>query len=222
MRVLIAEDDAVSRCILETLLRKWGYEVTTTLDGEAAWNVLQEPDAPSLAILDIMMPGIDGLGLCRRLRRSPHSMPPYIILLTANHGVREIVKGIEAGADDYLTKPYDCDELRVRVQVGARIVELQDKLAQRVSQLEDALEHVKQLQGILPICSYCKKIRNDRDYWQSVEGYIAEHSHAEFSHGICPRCYETIVNPQLESIHKSRSTERAPSTEPKIGKRLTA
>ncbi len=205
MRVLIAEDDAVSRRILETLLRKWGYEVTTTLDGEAAWEVLQGPSAPSLAILDIMMPGIDGLELCRRLRQSQTTMPPYIILLTATQGVREIVKGIEAGADDYLTKPYDREELRVRVQVGARIIELQTKLAERVQELEVALDHVKQLQGILPICSYCKKIRDDRNYWQNVESYVADHSQAEFSHGICPSCYETTVRPQLESLQVSQS-----------------
>jgi len=205
LRVLIAEDDAVSRRILETLLRKWGYEVTTTLDGEAAWEVLQGPSAPSLAILDIMMPGIDGLELCRRLRQSQTTMPPYIILLTATQGVREIVKGIEAGADDYLTKPYDREELRVRVQVGARIIELQTKLAERVQELEVALDHVKQLQGILPICSYCKKIRDDRNYWQNVESYVADHSQAEFSHGICPSCYETTVRPQLESLQVSQS-----------------
>jgi len=204
LRVVIAEDDAVSRRILETLLRKWGYEVTTTLDGEAAWEVLQGSSAPSLAILDIMMPGIDGLELCRRLRQSQANVPPYIILLTATQGVSEVVKGIEAGADDYLTKPYDSDELRVRVQVGARIIELQTKLAERVQELEVALNHVKQLQGILPICSYCKKIRNDLNYWQNVESYVSDHSQAEFSHSICPSCYETTVKPQLESLHNSR------------------
>lgn len=207
MRVLIAEDDSVSRRVLETLLRRWGYEVTTTVDGETAWQLLQEPNAPSLAILDIMMPGIDGLELCRRLRHLPTSTPPYIILLTANQGVREIVKGIEAGADDYLTKPYDRDELRVRVQVGARIIELQRKLSERVEQLEVALNHVKQLQGILPICSYCKRIRNDRNYWQHVESYVSDHSQAEFSHGICPSCYETTVKPQLELLQISQSAE---------------
>lgn len=214
MRILIAEDDPVSRSILENLLRKWAYEVTTTLDGAAAWNALQEPDAPSLAILDVMMPSVDGLEICRRLRRAPSSISPYIILLTGNHGVREIVKGIEAGADDYLTKPYDFDELRVRVQVGARIVELQTNLAERISQFEIALGHVKQLQGILPICSYCKKIRNDLDYWQNVETYVADHSLAEFSHGICPACYETTVKPQLELILLSPPVESTSAVEP--------
>ena len=210
MRVIIAEDDAVSRRILETLLRKWGHEVTITEDGEAAWNVLREPEAPSLAILDIMMPGIDGLELCRRLRQLPNPIPPYIILLTANHGVREIVKGIEAGADDYLTKPYDRDELRVRLQVGVRIVELQTSLAERVGQLEVALAQVKQLEGILPICSYCKKIRNDVDCWQHVETYVTDHSEAEFSHGICPACFENTVKPQLESLKISQVSALEP------------
>lgn len=203
MRVLIAEDDTVSRRVLERLLGKWGHEVTTTMDGAAAWEVLHAPGAPSLAILDIMMPGIDGLELCRRVRQSPNHNPTYIILLTANIGVREIVKGIAAGADDYLTKPYDSEELRVRVQVGERIVALQTNLAERVKQLEVALAHVKQLEGILPICSYCKKIRNDADKWQNVETYVADHSQAEFSHGICPTCYETSVKPQLESLQMS-------------------
>jgi sigma-B regulation protein RsbU (phosphoserine phosphatase) len=167
---------------------------------DEAWRAMREPDAPALAILDVMMPEVYGLEICRRVRKLSGATPPYIILLTAKHGAREIVNGIEAGADDYLTKPYDRDELRARVQVGVRIVELQTRLARRVRELEGALEHVKQLQGILPICSYCKKIRGDQDYWQTVESYVADHSEAEFSHGICPNCYETTVKDQLASF----------------------
>ena len=203
MRVLIAEDDMVSRRILETLLRNWGHEVVTTLDGEQAWQVMRAPDAPALAILDVMMPRVDGLEVCRRVRKLSPATPPHIILLTAKHGARAIVEGMEAGADDYLTKPYDRDELRARVQVGVRIVELQTRLAGRVEELEKALEHVRQLQGILPICSYCKKIRGDQDYWQTVESYVADHSEAEFSHSICPACYETTVKDQLASFRAS-------------------
>jgi DNA-binding response OmpR family regulator len=147
------------------------------------------------------------------MRQSAHTIRPYIILLTAKHGVSEIVKGIEAGADDYLTKPYDREELRVRVQVGARTIDLQMSLAERVEQLEAALAQVKQLEGILPICSYCMKIRDDSNYWQTVETYVTDHSQAEFSHGICPTCYETAVKPQLESFQLSRSLESGPTIE---------
>ena len=198
MRVLIAEDDPVSRRILERLLRKWGYEVLVTTDGDEAWVALQSAEAPDLALLDIMMPKMDGLEICRRLRAL--NRRTYVILVTAKHGAREIVKGIEAGADDYLTKPYDPDELRARVLVGVRIVDLQTALAGRVAELERALAEVKQLHGILPICSYCRKIRDDSDYWQTVEQYLAAHSETKFSHGICPSCYETTVKPQLDRI----------------------
>ena len=123
-----------------------------------------------------------------------------MILLTARRGIEEVVSGIAAGADDYLTKPYHRDELQVRLQVGARMIELQTKLADRVEQLQQALKHVKRLEGIIPICGYCKKIRDDQDYWQNVESYVATHSEAEFSHGICPSCFEQIVQPQIDSF----------------------
>jgi len=151
-----------------------------------------------------MMPEMDGLEVCRRVRQSPRSISPYIILLTANHGIDQLVKAMDAGADDYLTKPYNRDELRVRINVGARIVELQTKLAERVQTLEKTLEQIKQLEGILPICSYCKQIRNDGNYWESVESYISTHSAAQFSHGICPSCYEGTVKSQLESLKNLR------------------
>jgi len=198
VRVLIAEDDPVSRRILERLLRKWGYEVLVTTDGDEAWVALQSAEAPDLALLDIMMPRMDGLEICRRLRTL--NRRTYVILVTAKHGAQEIVKGIEAGADDYLTKPYDPDELRARVLVGVRIIDLQTALAGRVVELERALAEVKQLHGILPICSYCRKIRDNSDYWQTVEQYLATHSEAKFSHGICPLCYETTVKPQLDQM----------------------
>jgi phosphoserine phosphatase RsbU/P len=197
VKILIAEDDPVSRRILTKILSKWGHEVVVTENGLQAWQCLGNQAAPQLAILDWMMPDIDGLEVCRRLRQSPRDVYPYIILLTANRGVPQLVKGMEAGADDYLTKPYDPEELRVRIQVGIRVIELQARLSERVRELETALEQVKQLQGILPICSYCRKIRDDGDYWQNVESYIATHSAAQFSHSICPACYETVVKPHI-------------------------
>jgi len=200
MRILIADDDPVCRRVLEATLMKWGYEVRVTCDGLAAWRVLQQEDAPKLAILDWMMPEMDGLEVCRRVRETPRCRPPYLLLLTARGCKEDIVTGLEGGADDYITKPFDREELRARLHVGRRILELQRSLADRVRELEDALTSVKQLQGLLPICCYCKKIRDDHNYWQRVEAYIASHANVQFSHGICPDCFESVVKPELEKI----------------------
>jgi CheY-like chemotaxis protein len=207
MRVLIAEDDLVSRRVLAATLDKFGYEVVVATDGAEAWDALRRADAPHLAILDWMMPEIDGLELCRRVRNLPTATPPYLILLTAKSGKEDVVTGLDAGANDYLTKPFDRAELRARVQVGAQVLELQENLAARVSELEAALSQVKQLQGLLPICSYCKKIRDEQNYWHRVESYISEHAAVEFSHGICPACYTDVVQPQLDRLGAQATTK---------------
>ena len=200
MRILIAEDDAVSRRRLEATLQKWGYEVLAVEDGLAAWEVLQGEMPPPLAILDWMMPGMDGIEVCRKVRERSPSRPLYIIVLTARGSREDVVAGLQAGGDDYVTKPFDREELHARVRVGLRVLQLQMNLADRVRELEEALARVKQLQGLLPICSYCKKIRADQNYWQQVEGYISEHSEAIFSHGICPDCFEKFVKPELNKL----------------------
>lgn len=198
MKILVAEDDAITRLVLEAMLSKWGYSVSACTDGVEAWQLLQGPDAPPVVILDWMMPRMDGLQVCQALRATPQALPTYVILLTARGREADVVAGFQAGVDDYLTKPFSHEELQARVQVGARVVTLQRSLADRVSELEDALARIKYLRGLLPICAYCKKIRNDRNYWQQVESYIAEHSDAQFSHSICPSCYEQFAKPELE------------------------
>ena len=200
MKVLIAEDDPISRFMLEASLKKWGYEVVSTTNGREAWEALQQDDPPQLAILDWMMPGMDGVQVCRKVRQAPATQRLYILLLTAKGEKGDIVVGLEAGANDYVAKPFDRAELKARVQVGARVIELQQSLSDRVAELVAALSQVKQLQGILPICGHCKKVRNDQDYWQQVEGYISAHTEVQFSHSICPQCYETIVVPELERL----------------------
>lgn len=193
MKILVADDEAVTRLKLEALLTRAEHDVVSVADGGQAWDILQKSDAPSLAILDWMMPGMDGIEICRRIRAQAGSQQAYLILLTARQDRPSIIAGLQAGADDYVCKPFDSDELRARIDVGVRIVTLQRNLAERVRELEDALTHIKRLQGILPICSYCKKVRNDQNYWQQVETYIGEHSDARFSHGICPECLPKVM-----------------------------
>ncbi len=201
MKILIAEDDPVSRHMLEVTCTSWGCVPVVAEDGEAAWKVFQEAGAPRIALIDWMMPRMDGLELIQRVRETETDHPAYLILLTARGSREDIVQGLLAQADDYVTKPFDHRELRARVDVGLRVVRLQMMLADRVRELENALNCVKRLQGLLPICSYCKRIRNDRNYWQQVESYVAQHSEAEFTHGICPECYEKIVKPEIERMH---------------------
>ena len=144
-RILIADDEAIGRRILAATLTAWGYEVVETASGTEAWSVLQDQDAPPLAILDIMMPGLDGVEICRKVRLGKSTSPTYIILLTARTGKKELITGLQAGADDYLTKPFDREELYARVEVGRRVVELQESLAERVSQLERAETELRRL-----------------------------------------------------------------------------
>jgi diguanylate cyclase (GGDEF)-like protein len=141
MKVLIAEDDLTSRTILTAILKKWGHDPIITEDGNAAWDALQQPDAPKLVLLDWNMPGMDGLEICQRLRKIGSINPPYVILLTGRKEKADIVQGLEAGANDYVTKPYDRDELQARVSVGQRMLELQASLLEARNALEYQAMH---------------------------------------------------------------------------------
>jgi CheY-like chemotaxis protein len=207
MHVLIAEDDRVTGEILARTLQRWHYATTVVSDGAQAWDHLRVSSAPTLAILDWMMPQIDGPEVCRRVRAELPLAHMYLLLVTAREGRGDVIAGLEAGADDYIIKPFDPGELRARVAVGVRVLGLQQKLAERVAELQDALSNVKQLHGLLPICSYCKRIRGDDQYWQQVEGYIADHSEAQFSHGICPACYDTI-SAELDEMSRAKLQNR--------------
>jgi phosphoserine phosphatase RsbU/P len=193
MRILIAEDDVVSRTMLKRTLERWGHEVVVTCDGQEAWEALEREDAPQMAILDWMMPRLDGVEVCRRVRALAPTVPTYLILLTAKGQAEDAASGLDSGANDYVRKPFNHLELKSRLQVGERMVALQRDLTTRVHELEQALTQIKQLQGMLPICSYCKKIRDDQNYWQQVESYIECHVDVQFSHGICPDCFQRVV-----------------------------
>jgi DNA-binding response OmpR family regulator len=200
MRILIAEDEAVSQRLLEHTLSRWGYQTTSVADGTAAWEILSGSEPPQLAILDWMMPGLTGVEVCRLQRAAEGRPPTYLILVTARDDTADVVQGLEAGANDYVTKPYQDEELRARIEVGARMIQLESDLALRVQELQAALAEVKQLQGIIPICCYCKKVRSDDRFWQRVEDYIKARTAADFSHGICPECWESVVQPQMVEL----------------------
>jgi DNA-binding response OmpR family regulator len=196
MRILIADDDCTSRILLEGMIRKYGHDVQVAVDGREALLALQQADAPPLAILDWMMPEMDGLEVVRGVRSRQTDRPPYIIMLTARGNKADIVTGLDAGANDYLTKPFDPGELRARVSVGCRMVQLQEELAARIDELCRAFEEIKTLHGILPICCNCKKIRDDQGYWRQVEVYFRDHADVNFSHGLCPECMN-VLYPEL-------------------------
>jgi len=187
-RVLIVEDDLTSRNMLAAMLTKSGYEVSEAVDGAGAWAILQKDDAPKLVVLDWLMPQMDGPEVLERIRSIKTSRPAYILMLTSKVGKADVIAGLSAGANDYLTKPFDAGELRARLEVGRHFVETQATLATKIDELRDALDHIKTLRGVVPICAWCKKIRDDAGYWKQLESYIRDHTEAEFSHGICPTC----------------------------------
>jgi sigma-B regulation protein RsbU (phosphoserine phosphatase) len=196
-RILIAEDHHVSRHLLERNLQNWGFEVVSAEDGAAAAEILDTPGAPSIAVLDWMMPKLDGVEVCQRVRRQINRPYIYLLLLTAKSQKEEIATGLDAGADDYIIKPFDPDELRARIKVGQRVVELQRTLDKRVEDLQAALDDVKKLRRLLPICMYCKCVRDDQDYWRQIDEYIHTETGTDFSHGICPCCMDKLTKGSL-------------------------
>jgi sigma-B regulation protein RsbU (phosphoserine phosphatase) len=185
MRILIVEDDLDARDMLHVLLELEGHDVATAENGKAAWNLFQKENY-SLVISDWLMPELDGLELCRLIRASETTRYCYVILLTALEGKANYLQAMRAGTDDFITKPFDPDELRARLLVAERIVGLQDR--------------VKRLEGILPTCMYCKKIRDEDSHWVSIENFISQRTEASFSHGVCPSCYQDFVKPELDKL----------------------
>ncbi len=195
MKVLAVEDDPTALAILTRALAKLGHDVLTATDGEAALDVLAA-DPVRVVVSDWLMPGLDGLELCRRVRSRPGSDYVYFILLTGQTPTEENQRAaIEAGVDDFLQKPLQPHEIWMRLRVAERIVGFATQ--------------VRQLEAFLPICGYCKKIRDDGNYWQQIESYINARTGTDFSHSICPDCYTSVVAPQLEQLKRDFEAERA-------------
>ena len=206
MKILISEDDLTSRAMLSGVLKKNGFQVVETTNGLEALNALVQLDAPRIAVLDWLMPEIDGIEVVRRIRARETVQPPYLFLLTTLSGKGHIAEGLSAGADDYLVKPFEPVELIARIEVGCRMIAIQDRLSEKVSELEDALKQIKTLSGIMPICAGCKKIRDDQGYWNQVETFLSAHSEAEFTHGLCPDCINRLF-PSVKMDDESRQSD---------------
>jgi sigma-B regulation protein RsbU (phosphoserine phosphatase) len=189
VKILAVEDDAVARAVLHKALQRLGHEVILAEDGEVAWARVQE-DPVRVIVSDWMMPGVDGLELCRRVRGRVGVEYVYFILVTARDATAENqAAAADAGVDDFLTKPLDLSELWTRLRVAERILRYTTQ--------------VRHLEELLPICSYCKKIRDDQNYWQQIEGYISERTGSDFSHSVCPDCYTRVILPELEKLRAS-------------------
>lgn len=188
LEILVAEDDHAIRGLIERFLRTSGHLVHAFESGHAAWEFFQQHPVP-LVVCDWLMPEGDGLEFCRRVRAASREEYTYFILLTSvSRSVENMRVAADAGVDDFLAKPVNPDKLWMRLRVASRIL--------------GYATQVKRLESLLPICSYCKKIRDDQNLWQAVEGYLAEHAGVGLSHSICPECYEKHVQAELDQLKR--------------------
>lgn len=185
MKILIVEDDPIAGAVLEASLKSLGHEVTMATDGQGGWDRFTTA-AHRLVISDWMMPGFDGLELCRRIRSHGGDYTYFILLSNLATSAENLDQAMAAGADDFLAKPVKAAELRARLHVAERIL--------------NYATQVRQLQQIIPICGYCRKMRDDRNYWSQVEEYIGKQTGSEFSHGVCPDCYDRVLVPEMKKL----------------------
>jgi CheY-like chemotaxis protein len=179
------------RTILEALLRTCdGYEVTVANDGQAALHVLLAPNPPQIALLDWEMPRLDGIHVCWAVRSTPGNPYTYIIMVTAKADATDALAAFAAGVDDFLSKPIDSLQLLARLRCGERVLGLEQRSAERISQLKNASAEVRKLRSLLPICRYCKKVRDGADRWHEFEGFVHDNAGSEFSNVICPECLD--------------------------------
>ena len=175
--------------MLQVCLENWGYTVTSVTNGEEAWLKLQNADAPQIAILDWEMPELDGIEVCRRIKEKDLENPPYVILLTGRDSNTDIVRGFDAGADDYMTKPFNDNELQARVRVAERLVRTQTSLASTVYELKEALNQLEMLETGISVCDQCQSIFSPYDGdWHSIEEIINQGADPRFIVSTCPGC----------------------------------
>jgi phosphoserine phosphatase RsbU/P len=197
VQILIADDDPVSRTLLVRTLEHWGHEVDVVGEGVEAYRRLIE-GGPLLAILDWNMPGLEGPDVCRQVRGAALRLQPYLVVLTARDTPADLAVALEAGADDFLSKPFDRVELQARLHAGLRIVNLQRALTDRIQELEESRQREQHLRTLMPICAYCKKILGDKHDWEPIDQYLSEHGY-RFTHAVCPTCLDAVAGPAPSS-----------------------
>lgn len=206
--IMIVDDILENVELLMELLSKEGFLVRTANDGELALRSIRAK-VPELILLDIRMSGMDGFEVCSRLKAEAGTSQIPVIFISAFGDEKQKVKGFEVGGVDYVTKPFSPAEVISRVKTHVTLRRTQVELENRAGQLENALAQVKRLKSLLPICSSCKKIRDDQGYWQEIEDYISEHADVDFSHSICPDCMRELYPEHAERVLARLEEKRA-------------
>ena len=189
--VLVVDDTPENLMVLSEYLTREGYTVRPVLSGDLAIQAA-ELMPPEIILLDINMPDMNGYDLCRKLKSIDILKSIPVLFISALDETMDKVKAFESGGVDYITKPFQFEEVSVRVQTHLHLYRLELEREKIIADLESALLEVKQLQGLLPICASCKNVRDDKGYWNSIEGYLTKHSDARFSHSICPDCKKEL------------------------------
>ncbi len=194
--ILVIDDNPDNLRLLAGILEEQHYKVRLAPNGARALATI-EKEAPDLVLLDIMMPDMDGYEVCRKLKENELTAGIPIIFISALHDMIDKVKAFSLGGVDFVTKPFNSEEILARIKTHLSLHFLQLQMEKKNSELQKALDEIKTLRGILPICSSCKNIRDDNGYWNQIESYIHDHSEAEFSHSLCPECANKLY-PDLD------------------------
>ena len=203
--ILIVDDISRNIHVLGSMLKEKDYRISAATSGKQALEIL-EGLKPDIILLDIMMPEMDGFEVCQKIKANPEAKDIPVIFLTALTDMENILKGFAVGGIDYVTKPFHSEELLARVNTHLELKRARDREKELIASLQDALAKIKQLSGMLPICSHCKKIRDAKGDWQPLEDYLEEHSNTKLSHGLCPDCvrelYPQLADKILDKIQK--------------------
>ena len=190
VKILIAEDEFTTRLMVQVCLENWGYSIDSVEDGKTAWDIMTKKNPPQIAVLDWEMPGLSGTELCRQIKRMDRRSPIYVILLTARDSENDISQGFAAGADDYITKPFNDDELRARIRVAERIVTIQSSLSSSLKELQEALNMLETFDETIAVCKKCQKLEDFDGAWRKPVELLDYPVDPRFLEGRCPECNE--------------------------------